>query len=334
MSNAEAAYHVVGLGNAVVDVIAEVEDGLLREQALDKGTMHLIDLERMRSLYAAMPPGLEMSGGSCANTMAALASLEARVGYIGKVRDDQLGEIFAHDIRAAGVAYATRPLDRGPATARCLVFVTPDAQRTMATYLGACVELGPEDVDPAMIEAARIIYLEGYLWDRPEAKAACLKAAEIAHRSGRLIALTLSDPFCVERWHGEFVDLIENHVDILIGNEAEVTRLFGTRTFEDAVEAARARCKTAALTRGAKGSVVIGPGEVVAIDAAAVPRVLDTTGAGDLYAAGLLMGLSHGFSLARSGRLASLAAGAILGQYGARSEHPLRPLVERSAQSS
>ncbi|MDX1539908.1 MAG: adenosine kinase [Geminicoccaceae bacterium] len=326
-----AERQVVGLGNAIVDVIAEVDDQLIERLGLDKGAMHLVDLERMRSLYAAMPSGLEMSGGSCANTMAALAALGADVGYVGKVRNDQLGEIFAHDIRATGVAFATPPLEHGPATARCLVFVSPDAQRTMATYLGACVELGPDDVDGALIASAEITYLEGYLWDRPDAKAACLKAAAIAHQNGRQIALTLSDPFCVERWHGEFVDLVEDHVDILIGNEAEVIRLFEVATFEQAVDAARARGWTAALTRGARGSVVVRDGEAVPVAAAAVERVLDTTGAGDLYAAGLLMGLSEGWPLDRAGRLGSLTAGAILGQYGARAEHPLRPLVDQSA---
>ena len=330
MDGSEPALHVVGLGNAIVDVIAEVGDELIERLDLHKGTMHLIDQGRMDALYAAMPPGLEMSGGSCANSMAALASLGARAGYVGKVRDDQLGEIFAHDIRAAGVDFRTRPLEQGPPTARCLVFVTPDAQRTMTTFLGACVELGPDDVDEAQIRSAGITYLEGYLWDRPDAKAACLRAVEIAHRHGRKVALTLSDPFCVERWHEEFVDLVEHHVDILIGNEAEVTRLFGVASFEAAVEAARDRCPVAALTRGARGSMVIEAGDVVGIEAAPVARVLDTTGAGDLYAAGLLMGLSHGFGAARAGRLASLAAGAILDQYGARSEHPLEPLVDLS----
>lgn len=322
---------VIGLGNAIVDVIAEVDDALLAKLGLDKGAMHLVERERMQEIYAAMPPGLEMSGGSCANTMAALASLGAGAAYVGKVKSDQLGEIFAHDIRATGVAFTTAPLEEGPPTARCLVLVTADAQRTMATYLGACVELGPDDVDEAAVAAARITYLEGYLWDRPAAKAACLRAAEIAHRNGREVALTLSDPFCVERWRDEFLDLVDGHVDILIGNEGEITRLFETTSFEQAVEAAGRRCRRAALTRGARGSVVVEDGRAALIDAAPVLRVLDTTGAGDLYAAGLLYGLSHGFAPDRAGRLASLAAATIIAQFGARADHALAPLVPASA---
>jgi sugar/nucleoside kinase (ribokinase family) len=322
---------VVGLGNAIVDVIAEVDDALLERLELDKGAMHLVDRERMLEIYAAMPAGVEMSGGSCANTTAALASLGARSAYVGKVQGDQLGEIFAHDIRATGVAFTTPPLSGGPPTARCLVLVTPDAQRTMATFLGACVELGPDDVDEAAVANARVTYLEGYLWDRPGAKAACLRAAEIAHRNGREVALTLSDPFCVERWQREFLELVDDHVDILIGNEGEITRLFDTPAFDQAVEIVRERCRRAAVTRGAMGSVVVEDGRTVTIAAAPVERVLDTTGAGDLYAAGLLYGFSRDFSPAQAGRLASLAAATIIAQFGARAEHSLTPLVAKSA---
>ncbi len=330
MAGPPARFDVLGLGNAIVDVIAEADDRLLGRLGLARGTMTLLDEARMRALYAGMGPALEMSGGSCANTMAALASLGARAAYVGKVRDDQLGEIFGHDIRAAGVAFDTAPLERGPATARCLVFVTPDAQRTMGTYLGACVELGPEDVEEETVAAARVTYLEGYLWDRPGAKAACLKAAELAHRHGRQIALTLSDPFCVERWRDEFVPLIEEHVDILIANEAEITSLYRANAFADAVDQARRHCRLAALTRSELGSVIATADGVHAVPAAPVERVVDSTGAGDLYAAGLLYGLTHGLSPSQSGWLGSLAAAAILGQLGARAEHPLTPLVERA----
>lgn len=324
-------HDVVGLGNAIVDVIGEANDGLLGELDLDKGTMTLLDEPRMHALYARMGPAVEASGGSCANTMAGLASLGGRAAYVGKVNADQLGEIFGHDIRSAGVAFGTRPLTGGPPTARCLVFVTPDAQRTMGTYLGACVELGPKDVDHALIRDAAITYLEGYLWDRPDAKAACLRAAEIAHANGREIALTLSDPFCVDRWRDEFVSLIEAHVDILIANEAEITSLFQTDDFDAALTEARRRCRLVAATRGPQGSVVASEVETHAVEAAPVANVLDTTGAGDLFAAGFLYGLTNGLSLPASGRLGSATAGAILGQYGARSEHALAPLIETAA---
>ena len=324
-----ARLDVLGLGNAIVDVVSGADERLLDRLGLIKGTMHLVEEERIIELYAAMGPAVEISGGSCANTMAALASLSARVGYVGKVQSDQLGEVFAHDIRAAGVEFATPPLRGGPATARCLILVTPDAQRTMSTYLGACVELGPDDVEEAQVADAAIVYLEGYLWDRPGAKAACLKAAEIAHRQGRAVALTLSDPFCVDRWRDEFALLIDEHVDILIANEVEVTSLYRVNDFEEAVEEARRHCRMAALTRGADGSVLVSGPELHRIAAAPVERLVDSTGAGDLYAAGLLYGQTRGWPLEACGRLASLAAARILGQYGARAEHPLAPLVHR-----
>ena len=248
-----ARLDVIGFGNAIVDVLAAADDRLLERLDLAKGTMTLIDRERSAALYARMGPAREMSGGSCANTMAALASLGAAVAYVGKVQADQLGEVFAHDIRAAGVEFLTRPLERGPPTARSLIFVTPDAQRTMATYLGACVELGPDDVDEAQVAGARMVYLEGYLWDRPGAKAACLKAAEIAHRHGREVALTLSDPFCVDRWRAEFIELIADHVDVLIANEAEICSLYETDRLEAALELVRRATRIAALTRSADG---------------------------------------------------------------------------------
>jgi sugar/nucleoside kinase (ribokinase family) len=326
-SEQPARLDVIGFGNAIVDVIAEADDRLLERLDLAKGTMTLIERERMAALYARMGPAREMSGGSCANTMAALAALGADVAYVGKVQDDQLGEVFAHDIRAAGVEFLTRPLAGGPPTARCLVLVTPDAQRTMATYLGACVELGPDDVDEAQVAAARIVYLEGYLWDRPGAKAACLKAAEVAHRHGRQVALTLSDPFCVARWRDEFIELIAGHVDILIANEAEICSLYQTNQLEPAVERARRQTRIAALTRSADGSVLVGDGRTEWVPAAPVARVVDSTGAGDLYAAGLLYGLTHGLPLAACGRLGGLAAAEVLSHLGARPERPLAPLV-------
>ncbi|MGI9418001.1 MAG: adenosine kinase [Geminicoccaceae bacterium] len=322
---------VVGLGNAIVDVVAETPDDLLQKLDLAKGTMTLVDEARITDLYAAMGPAIEVSGGSAANTMAALAGLGADAAYIGKVRNDQLGEVFRHDIRAVGVAFETQPLTSGPATARCLVFVTPDAQRTMATYLGACVELGPDDVDAAVIEAAKVTYMEGYLWDRPKAKEAFLKAARVAHEAGRQVALSLSDPFCVDRWRDEFLDLIDGHVDVVIANEAEITSLYQTDDFERAADEVAKHCRLAALTRGAQGSVIVTPEARHVIEAASVEKVVDTTGAGDLYAAGLLYGLTHDMPLPAAGRLAGLTAAEVLTRYGARIEHPLTTLVERAA---
>ena len=320
-------YDVLGLGNAIVDVIAETDDRALDRLGLAKGTMTLIDRARMTRLYDGMGPAIEMSGGSCANTMAALASLGGAAAYVGKVQDDQLGEVFRHDIRASGVDFRTPPLDHGPPTARCLVFVTGDAQRTMATYLGACVELGPDDVEEAQVAAASIVYLEGYLWDRPGAKAACLKAAEIAHRHGREVALTLSDPFCVDRWRAEFADLIARHVDILIANEVEICSLYGTNELDQAADMVRGQVQVAALTCSADGSVLVTGRHTQRIAAAHVNAVVDTTGAGDLYAAGLLYGLARDLPLPACGRLGSLAAAEVLGHFGARPQRPLEPLL-------
>jgi sugar/nucleoside kinase (ribokinase family) len=320
-------YDVLGLGNAIVDVIAETDERTLDRLGLAKGTMTLIDEARMTRLYDGMGPAVEISGGSCANTMAALASLGARAAYVGKVHDDQLGEVFRHDIRATGVDFRTPPLENGPPTARCLIFVTRDAQRTMATYLGACVELGPDDVDEAQVAAAGIVYLEGYLWDRPGAKAACLKAAEIAHRHGRKVALTLSDPFCVERWRAEFADLIARHVDILIANEVEICSLYGANELDEAADMVRGQVQLAALTCSAGGSLLVTDGHTHRIAAAPVDAVVDSTGAGDLYAAGLLYGLARELPLPACGRLGSLAAAEVLGQFGGRPKRPLEPLV-------
>jgi len=324
----DAAFDVLGLGNAIVDVIAHASEELVRELGLVKGAMTLVDEARVEHLYERMGPAREVSGGSCANTMAALAALGGRPAFIGRVKDDQLGRVFAHDIRAAGVTFRSKPVSDGPATARCLIFVTPDAQRTMQTYLGACVELGPEDVEPELVAAASILYLEGYLWDRPEAKAACRKAIEIAHRHGRQVALTLSDPFCVGRWREEFRELVEREVDILFANEAEITALYEASSFDEALQEVRRHVRFAALTRGPKGSVVVRGEEVHVIDAAPVERLVDTTGAGDLYAAGFLYGLGRGFDLGACGRLGSLCAAEIIQQFGARAERPLAPLLD------
>ena len=321
------AQDVVGLGNAIVDVIAHAEDSFLAAEGMAKGGMTLIEAERAESLYARMGPAVEMSGGSAANTMAGIASLGGGAAFIGKVKDDQLGQIFAHDIRKAGVAFRTRPARGGAPTARCLIFVTPDAQRTMNTYLGASVELGPEDVDEALIAAAQVTYLEGYLWDRPRAKDAFRKAARIAHEAGRQVALTLSDPFCVERHRAEFQELVRGPVDILFANEAEIRALWQVRDFDAALSATRGLVQIAALTRSEKGSVVLSNGKMESVPAEPVQRVVDTTGAGDLFAAGFLHGLTQGRPPAEAARIGAIAAAEVIAHVGARPERPLKALV-------
>jgi sugar/nucleoside kinase (ribokinase family) len=325
-----ASLDVVGIGNAIVDVIARHDDTFLSERQLAKGAMTLIDEAAAETLYAAMAPAVESSGGSAANTVAGLASLGGAGAFIGKVRDDQLGTVFGHDIRAAGVKFETPPANKGPSTARCLVIVTPDAQRTMQTYLGACVGLGPGDVDDELIRAAQVTYLEGYLWDPPRAKKAFLKAAEIAHGAGRRVALSLSDPFCVVRHRAEFRDLVSNHVDILFANEAEILSLFEVGAFDEALQLVRGRVDVACLTRSEKGSVIVAGKDVHVIDAAKVPRVVDTTGAGDLYAAGFLYGLTRNLGLVKAGRIASLAAAEAISHVGARPQTSLKDLVKKA----
>ena len=326
----ESLYDVVGIGNAIVDVLAQADDALLAELGVPKGVMTLIDGERAERIYSRMPPGIECSGGSAANTMAGLAALGGRGAYVGKVRDDQLGAVFRHDIRAAGVAFDTPPAAAGASTARCLILVTPDAQRTMQTFLGACVAMGPEDVDPALVAQARVTYLEGYLWDQPRAKQAFLKAAEAAHAAGREVALSLSDPFCVDRHRDSFLDLVSGHVDILFANEAEIKSLYRTDDFWDALRRVRGHCRVAALTRSEKGSVVVAGDDVTVVTAEPVERVVDTTGAGDLYAAGFLFGLTRGLELAMCARIGGIAAGEIISHVGARPEAQLAERVRQS----
>jgi sugar/nucleoside kinase (ribokinase family) len=318
---------VTGIGNAIVDVLAHADDAMLARAGLVKGTMALIDEARAAELYALMGQGVEISGGSAANTLAGVASLGGRAAYIGKVRDDQLGDVFTHDIRASGVRFNTAPSTRGVSTARCLILVTPDAQRTMNTYLGACRELGPDDIDEAQIEQSLVTYLEGYLWDPPAAKQAFLKASRVARHAGRKVALSLSDPFCVERHRAEFLDLVETHVDIVFANEHEICSLYRTERLEDALRELRGCCELAVVTRSAQGSLVLAGDETFAVPAAPVRAVVDTTGAGDLYAAGFLFGYTHGQSPAECGRLGALCAAEVLAQFGARPDRPLRALL-------
>jgi sugar/nucleoside kinase (ribokinase family) len=321
-----ATYDILGIGNAIVDVVARADDGFLSRHDMRKGSMALIDAATADTIYAAMPPGQESSGGSAGNTCAVAAGLGSRVAYIGKVADDQLGAVFRHDITAAGVHFPTAPLSGGAPTARCLILVTPDGQRTMNTFLGACVTLNEADVNDALVAASAITYLEGYLFDPPEAQAAFRKAAAAAHAAGRRVALSLSDAFCVNRHRAAFLDLVVNQVDILFANETEITALYQRNSFEEAAEAARNDVALAALTRSEAGSLILQGGQTVRV-AAEPADLVDTTGAGDAYAAGFLAGLTAGKSLEICGRMGSIAAAEIIGHYGARPQTDLRKLM-------
>jgi sugar/nucleoside kinase (ribokinase family) len=325
---APTRFDILGIGNAIVDVVARAEESFLSRHDMRKGTMALIDAVTAEQLYAAMPPGQESSGGSAANTCAVAAGLGARVAYLGKVADDQLGAVFGHDIRAAGVHFPSAPLHGGAPTARCLILVTPDGQRTMNTFLGACVSLNPADVDAALVADAAVTYLEGYLFDPPAAQAAFRAAAAAAHAAGRQVALSLSDPFCVNRHRAAFRALVAGHVDILFANEAEVTALYEANDFATAAAQARAEVGLAALTRSEAGSLILRGNETVHV-AAEPTRVVDTTGAGDAYAAGFLAGLTAGRELAACGRIASIAAAEVISHYGARPQTDLCALVAK-----
>jgi sugar/nucleoside kinase (ribokinase family) len=322
-------FDVTAIGNAIVDVIAQADDALLAAHNLPKGAMNLIDAETAEKLYSIMGPGKEASGGSAGNTIAGIAMLGGATAYIGKVADDQLGQIFTHDIRAAGVTYDTRPLREGLPTARSLIFVTPDAQRTMQTFLGACTQLGPEDIDMAYVSASQVVYMEGYLWDLPRAKQAMLDAAMKAKESGVKVSLTLSDAFCVARFRDEFLELAEKYVDILFANESEILSLYQVSEFDEALQQVRRHCEIAALTRSEKGSVVVNGDEVHVIDAVKGVKVVDTTGAGDAYAAGFLYGYTQGHELATCGRLGGLMAAEVISHFGPRPEADVRALVAR-----
>jgi len=311
------SYDVVGLGNALVDVITYGDDQFLASHDLAKGSMALIDEDQATRLYAAMGVGTEMSGGSAANTVAGVASFGGRAAFVGKVRDDQLGRVFAHDLAANGVTFAARPASEGPPTGRCLIVVTADAERTMSTYLGANADMGPDAIDPDVIADAKVVYLEGYLFDRPEAKEAYRKASRIAHEADGQVALTLSDSFCVERHLEEWRTLVDEQVDVLFGNADEVQVLCGS-SFDDALAQLRRQVGVVVVTRGAEGSVVATPDEVIEVPAERVADVVDTTGAGDLFASGFLYGYTQGKPLAECGRLGSVAAAEVISHTGAR----------------
>ncbi len=319
---------VVAIGHAIVDVLARSDDAALEEMGLAKGTMALVDAEESEALYAAMGPAVEASGGSAANTAAGVAAFGGAAAFVGKVRDDQLGAVFSHDIRAGGVEFDTPPAHAGPATARCLIVVTPDAQRTMSTYLGAATGLSAADIDDDLLARSQVTYLEGYLWDPPEAIGALRRAMAVAHDAGKQVAFSLSDPFCVERHREEFLQLVEREVDVLFANEAEVMSLTRVASFEEAVEAIAGCCPIAALTRGPLGSVVVEADSVIEVPAVPVEEVVDTTGAGDLYAAGFLHGLTRGKNLQTCASLGGLAAAEVISHVGARPEASLAQVAE------
>ncbi|MEX0347145.1 MAG: adenosine kinase [Rhizobiaceae bacterium] len=314
-----AEYDVLCIGNAIVDIIARCDDDFLVEHGIIKGAMNLIDAERAELLYSHMGPAIEASGGSAGNTAAGIASFGGKSAYFGKVSADHLGQIFTHDIHAQGVAFDTRPLDGNPPTARSMIFVTPDGERSMNTYLGACMELGPEDVEPGKAAASKVTYFEGYLWDPPRAKEAIRMTAKLAHDAGREVSMTLSDPFCVDRFRDEFLDLMRSGtVDIVFANEHELISLYQTSSFDDALQAIRADCKLAAITRSENGSIIVRNSETAMVDAIEIEELVDTTGAGDLYAAGFLYGYTNGRTLEDCGKLGSLAAGLVIQQIGPR----------------
>jgi sugar/nucleoside kinase (ribokinase family) len=328
---AEAKYDVLGIGNAIFDVLVQTDEGFLAAHGMTKGGMALIDEGRAASIYKDMGPATEMSGGSGANTIVGIAGLGARAAFVGKVKDDQIGRLYAHDIRAAGVAFETRPASGGPATGCSYILITPDGERTMNTYLGAAQELTPGDIDAAQVAASAMLYLEGYLWDPMSAKQAFVKASTIAHGSGRQVALTLSDSFCVDRYRDEFLDLMrKGTVDLIFANEAELHSLYQTADFDTALKQLRSDTRLGVVTRSEKGCVVVSKDGVTAVPAFPVQKMIDTTGAGDLFAAGFLFGLVRGAGYENAGRLGALAAAEVIQHIGARPQTSLKELAKKN----
>jgi sugar/nucleoside kinase (ribokinase family) len=324
-------YDVIGIGNAIVDVIARAEDDFLVKQKMAKGAMSLIDEPRAEAIYAAMGPATEISGGSAANTIAGVASFGGKAAFVGTVKEDTLGGVFAHDIRASGVSFKVPPFKSGPSTARSYILVTPDGERTMNTYLGAAQLLSAKEIDEGEIAAAKILYMEGYLWDPQNAKDAFLKAAKIAHQHKRFVSLTLSDAFCVDRYRREFLELIKGGtVDLLFANEAELKSLYETGDFDAALLELRRDAKFAVVTRSEKGAVVVSKEKVETVPAFPVQKIVDTTGAGDLFAAGFLYGFARGLPHATSAQLGALAAAEVISHLGARPEKKLSELAREN----
>jgi adenosine kinase len=328
---ADAKYDVLGIGNALFDVLVRTDEAFLARHGMTKGSMSLIDEARAAAIYKEMGPAIEVSGGSAANTIVGIASLGARAAYVGKIKDDEIGKLYAHDIRAAGVAFTTSAAKDGPATGCSYILVTGDGERTMNTYLGAAQDLSPADIDPAEIAAARIVYLEGYLWDPKNAKEAFVKAAKIAHDSRRRVALTLSDSFCVDRYRDEFLALMRNGtVDIVFANESELHSLYMTSDFDTALKQLRNDVNLGVVTRSEKGCMAVSVEESVAVPASPVAQVTDTTGAGDLFAAGFLFGLARDLPFQQCGKLGALAAAEVIQHIGARPQVSLKELAQQN----
>ena len=324
-----AKYDVLAIGNAIFDVLVQTDEGFLAQHGMTKGGMTLIDEARALAIYNAMGPAVEMSGGSAANTIVGIANLGAKAAYVGKVKDDQIGRLYSHDIRAAHVAFETKPASEGPATGCSYILVTPDGERTMNTYLGAAQDLTPADVDPAQIAASAMVYLEGYLWDPKQAKEAFLKASSIAHGAGRQVALTLSDSFCVDRYRGEFLELMRSGtVDLIFANEAELHSLYQTSDFDMALKQLAEDVKLGVVTRSEKGCIVAAGDTITAVPAFPIDKMVDTTGAGDLFAAGFLFGLVRGAGHENAGRLGALAAAEVIQHIGARPQTSLKALAQ------
>ena len=324
-------FDVLGIGNAIVDILIQVDDEFLKSKKLIKGSMQLVSEGDAATLYAELGKCIECSGGSAANTVAGLASMGARTSYIGKINDDQLGKVFKHDINTIGTSFNTPPSISGPGTAHCIVLVTPDAERTMCTYLGACVNLTVKDIDESIVRSSKFSYLEGYLWDPEPAKAAFRKTIHIAHDEGNKVALSLSDPFCVNRHHGEFLKLVKDDIDILFANEDEIKMLYSTDNLQDAAQRAQHDCDIVAITCGARGCIVVNKDEISNIQGINVSNLIDTTGAGDLYAAGFLYGLSIDKPIGECGALGNLVASEIITHLGARPDINLKEFVEKAA---
>jgi len=323
----DPSFDIVGIGNAIVDVVSTIDDSLLERLSFNKGSMTLIDENKAKELYEITTNRIQRSGGSVANSLACVAQLGGKAAFIGRVRDDKLGEIFTEEISTTGTIFKTPPSSVGPSTARCLIFVTPDAQRTMCTYLGASVLLEPKDIDLSAVREAKILYLEGYLWDNPAAKNAFTKAAEIAKNAGRKVALSLSDSFCVNRHRESFIKLVQDYIDILFANEDEITALYKTSSLNTAIEELKKKCDLAAITIGEKGSILISSGKVINIDPFILGKAVDTTGAGDLYAGGFLKGLADDLKPELSAKMGSICAGHIVTQLGSRSNTDLSNLI-------
>ena len=322
-------FDLLGIGNSVVDLLYKVDDEFIKNNKLEKGVMTLIDEEKAEKFYSKLKQGVEVAGGSVANSTVGFASLSGKPAFIGKIKDDNLGKSFSKSLDDNKVFYKTKPSLEGPGTARCFIFVTPDAQRTMNTYIGACSLLSPKDIDEELVKNSRITYLEGYCWEEQLAKESLIKAAEIAHKADNKVSLTLSDPFCVERHRNEFKDLVKKHIDILFANEIEAKKLCQTENFDESIKEISEITEIAAITKSEKGAEICNGKEVVKIEPKVFGKVKDTTGAGDLFAAGFLYGLSKKFSILKSGNIASISAGEIISHFGARPEINLSDLIQK-----